>query len=149
MAKNFSGRDLLFYAATSAPSDASDASDYTLVGNVTSTSLSRSRNALDKSSKDDGDNSTFIAGRRNQSVSVSGNFDHTEDAGYTVLSDAYEAANGTVYWLISSTTSGDTEWHGSGPITQLDLQFDDESISTFSCAIQASGAVTEVAGTTT
>lgn len=151
MAKNLSGRDYLAYAGTSSPSDGSSASDaaYSLVGKVTDISISRSRNAIETSTKDDGDESTFISGRRNQTVTISGYFDHTEDAGYTKLSDAYEASNGTVYFLVTSTTSGDTEWYGSGVITDLSTNFADESTSTFTATIQVSGALTEAAGTTT
>lgn len=149
MAKNFSGRDYLFYVkATSAPSDATAASGYTIVGDLTSLSINRSRNVLDRSSKDSGDDRELVAGRRSQNVSGSGYFDHTEDAGYTVLSDAYEAADGKVWWLATSTTSGDTEWHGSGVISDLSSTLDDESISSFSFTIE-SESVTEVAGTST
>jgi hypothetical protein len=149
MAKNKSARDYWLYVATSAPTAADEANDanYSLVGLATEHSLSRSRGAIDVSTKDDGDDSSFIAGRRNQTVSMSGIFDHTEDAGYTKLSDAYEAANGTVYFLLTSTNSGDTEWYGSGVITDLSLTFSDESPSTFSTTIQASGTVTEATGT--
>ena len=149
MAKNKSARDYWLYVATSAPSAAAEANDaaYALVGLATEHSLSRSRGAIDVSTKDNGDDSAFIAGRRNQTVSMSGIFDHTEDAGYTKLSDAYEASNGTVYFLLTSTNSGDTEWYGSGVITDLSLTFSDESPSTFSTTIQVSGTLTEATGT--
>lgn len=149
MAKNKSGRDLLLYASVSSPGTASAASSYTLVGLATEHNLNRSRGAIDVSTKDSGDDSTFIGGRRNQTVTVSGVFDHTEDNGYTVLSNAYESASGTVYWLLTSTTNGDTEWYGSGVITDLSLSFGDEAASTYSATIQCSGTVTEATGTTT
>lgn len=149
MAKNYSGRDFLLYAATTAPGTASAASGYTLVGGIRNVSISRARNAAETSSKDDGDESTFIGLRRNNTVSFDGVWDHTEDAGYTILSNAYEADNGLVYFLVTSTTNGDTEFYGSGILTQLDVAFPDEDISTFTGAIQVSGALTEAAGTTT
>jgi hypothetical protein len=151
MAKNYSGRDFLLYVGTTAPTAASSAADaaYALVGSIRNVSFGRSRNAIDKSSKADGDDSSFIAGRRNQTLSFDGLFDHTEDAGYTKLSDAYESAGGAVYFLATSTTTGDTEWHGNGVITQLDVAFPDEDVSTFTSAIQVSGALTEVVGTST
>lgn len=149
MAKNKSGRDILFYAKQTSPATASAASSYTLVGLSQALDISRSRGAIDVSTKDSGDESSFISGRRNQTISVSGVFDHTEDSGYTVLSDAYEASNGTVYFLATSTTNGDTEWYGSGVITDLSVSFPDEGASTYSCTIQVSGALTEATGTTT
>ena len=69
MAKNYSGRDLLLYAKATAPSTATTATDYTLVGDLTDVSITRSRNAIDDSSKDDGDETSVIAGRRNNTVS--------------------------------------------------------------------------------
>ena len=149
--KNKSGRSYLMYAATSAPSDATAAGDaaYALVGGCTANDLSRARASIDVSTKDDGDNSVFIGGRRTQTISGSGVFDHTEDSGYTKLSDAYESSSGSAYVLLTSTNTGDTEWHGSGVITDLSVSFPDEGASTFSSTIQLSGAVTEVTGTTT
>lgn len=148
---NKAGRSYLLYVGTTSPSDASSASDaaYALGGLIRNLSLARTRNAIDVSTKDDGDNSSFIGGRRNQSFTADFVFDHTEDAGYTKLSDAYESASATVYWLITSTTTGDTEWHGSGLVTDLSLAFPDEDTSTYNLAVQASGAVTEATGTTT
>lgn len=149
MAKNKSARDYLLYASATTPSTASAASSYTLVGLMTEHNLNRSRGSIDVSTKDSGDDSTFISGRRNQTLSGSGIFDHTEDAGYTVLSNVYESASGLVYFLLTSTTNGDTEWHGSGILTDLSLTFADESPSTFSMSVQVSGTLTEVTGTTT
>ncbi len=151
MAKNLSGRDYLVYAGTTEPTSAIDAGDanYSLVGKAMDISISRSRNAIDTSTKDDGDGSSFIAGRKNESVSISGLFDHTEDAGYTKLSDAFEASNGTVYFLVTSTNTGDTEWYGSGVITDLSTSFADESASSFTASIQVNGTITEVVGTST
>lgn len=149
MAKNYSGRDFLLYASTTAPSPAATASEYTLVGGIRNVDIQRARNAAETSSKDDGDESTFIGLRRNNTLSFDGVWDHTEDAGYTVLSDTYESDSGLVYFLATSTTTGDTEFHGSGILTQLDLSFPDEDISTYSAGIQVSGALTEATGTST
>jgi predicted secreted protein len=148
---NKAGRSYLLYVATTAPDAAASASDaaYSLGGLLRNLSLSRTRNAIDASTKDSGDDSTFIAGRRNQSFTADFVFDHSEDAGYTKLSDAYESASATVYWLITSTTTGDTEWTGSGIVTDLSLAFPDEDVSTYNLAVQASGAVTEATGTST
>jgi len=151
MAKNKSGREFLLYVATTAPSAASSASDaaYSLVGLQRNLSFSRSRNAIDTSTKDDGDNSTYIGGRKNQTMTFDCIFDHTEDAGYTKLSDAYESESGLVFFLATSTTTGDTEWHGSGVITDLSPSFPDEDVSTFTASIQISGTLTEAVGTST
>jgi len=115
-----------------------------VVGLTQSLSITSARAALDKSNKADGDESTFIGGRRNSTVSFGGVFDHTEDAGYTILSTSYESSAGTVWFLLSPLNASDTEWYGSGIVTQLDKTLDDEAVSGFTCTIQVSGALTEV-----
>ena len=150
MAKNYSGRDMLFYVTEpTAPSVAATASDYTLVGLSTGVNINSSRNAIDKSNKDDGDESTFVAGRRNSTISGSCFWDHTSDTGQDHFQDAFESSNGTIYFLCTSTTNNDVEFHGSGIVTQKNLSFPDEGISQLDFEIQVSGALTEVTGTTT
>lgn len=149
MAKNYSGRDFLLYALGSAPSAASEATEYTLVGLVRSLSVNQSRNAIDTSTKDDGDDSSFIAGRRNVTLSAGGVFDHTEDGGFTILKTSLAAANGKVWFLVTSTATGDTEFYGSGIVTGLNLDFPDEDVSTFAADIQVTGALSAATGTST
>jgi len=148
--KNYSGRALLLYATqAAAPAAAATASDYTLVGNVTDVSISRSRNTLDTSNKDDGDETSLISGRRSNTVSGSANWDHTSNAGQLMFTTALNAANGTIYFLVTSTATGEPEFHGSGVVTQADLSFPDEGISTLAFSVAVNGALTEVSGTTT
>lgn len=147
--KNFSGRSYLMYVSASTPSDATDPGDYTLVGDVTASGISRSRAALDKSSKDDGDDSSFISGRRNWTVNVSGNFDHTMDEGVQILEDQWEVSDAAIFFLLTSTNAGDREFHGQGKLTQFDTTFDDEAISSFTAAWQGTGTLTSIDGTTT
>lgn len=149
MAKNFSGRDFLLYLATSAPTDAAITTDYTSVAKLTNVTISSSRNAIDKSSKDDGDESTFIAGRRNTTISGSAIFDHTSDAGQAMVTTAFEAADGTVYFLATTSTVGDQEFHGSGIVTSKTIAAQDESTTTIDFTIQVSGALTAVSGDST
>jgi hypothetical protein len=102
---------------------------------------------MDDSNKDDGDETSVIAGRRNNTISGTCNWDHTADAGQAMFTTAYNASNGLVYFLITSATSGDQEFHGSGVCTQADVSFPDEGISSLSFSVAVNGALTEVAGT--
>ena len=142
MAKNYSGRDYKFYVLGTAPSSPAISSEYTVVGLGQTLSINQSRNAMDKSNKDDGDNSSFVGGRRNVTVSSGGVFDHTEDAGYTILETSFASSAGTVWFLASPISSGDKEFYGSGIVTDLSVTLDDESVSNFTTTIQVSGALT-------
>ena len=147
MAKNFSGRDYLLYVKTSAPAVGDEIAGYTKVGFLTALSLGRSRAAMDKSNKDDGDDSTFVAGRRVVTVSGAVVYDHTIEAGQDLFSDAYESSAGLLWFLLTSVNSGDQEIHGNGIVTDWSVTFDDEGISTASFSVQGSGTLTEVTGT--
>ena len=142
MAKNFSGREYKLSVAGSAPGSPELVSLYTAVGLGQSLSISQSRNAMDRSSKDSGDDSTFVAGRRNVTVSGSGIFDHAIDAGYTILESAFASSSGDVWLIITPLNASDKEWYGKGKITDLSITLDDESVSTFSTTFQIDGVLT-------
>jgi hypothetical protein len=144
MSVNFKGRDYKLYLSASAPSPATTQAQYTLVGNLLNVSVSTSRNAIETSTKDDGDNSAFIAGRRSSTISGSARFDHVVDAGAAILYTQIVAEAGTVYWLISSATATDEEFYGQGVLTQYDVSFPDDDSSTVDFSIQVSGAMTQV-----
>ena len=143
MSKNYSGRDYRLYVkGVSAPSSGALLSLYTLVGLGQAAGINQSRNAMDKSNKADGDNSTFVAGRRNNTVSFSGVFDHTIDSGYTVLETALASSDGNVWFLLTSATANDKEFYGKSVITDLSVTLDDEGVSTFTTTLQVDGVLT-------
>ena len=141
MGKNYSGRDFKVYVLDSSPSSPAISSEYTVLGLGQTLSVNQSRNAMDKSNKDDGDNSTFVGGRRNITISTGGVFDHTEDAGYTILETVFASSDGVVWFLVSPLNTGDKEFYGSGIITDLSITLDDESVSGFSTTFQVTGAL--------
>jgi hypothetical protein len=96
MSKNYSGREYTFWVSASTPSAADESASYTQVGLVTDLNLSISRNAIETSSKDDGDDSSFIAGRRNWTADITAIFDHTSNAGQAIFTTAMNAADGTI-----------------------------------------------------
>ena len=149
MAVNFKGRDYKLYLSATTPATATFASSYTLCGNLTNVSLSTSRNAIDVSTKDSGDNSGFISGRRSSTLTGSALFDHVVDAGQTVLYTALAAEGGTVYFLISDNSTLSEEFYGSGVLTQYDVAFPDDDASTLDFTIQVSGAITQAQGNNT
>jgi predicted secreted protein len=149
MAVNFKGRDYKLYLAVSAPTPATISTQYALCGNLTNVSISTSRNAIDVSTKDSGDNSAFISGRRSTTLTGSALFDHVTDSGQTHLYTALAAENGTVYFLVSDNTTTAEEFYGSGVITQYDVSFPDDDASTLDFTIQVSGAITQANGQST
>ena len=149
MAVNFNGRDYKLYLATTAPSPATISTQYTLCGNLTSVSISTSRNAIEVSTKDSGDNSEFIAGRRSTTMSGSALFDHVVDAGQAKLYTALAAENGSVWFLVTDNTTTAEEFYGAGVITQYDVAFPDDDASTVDFSVQVTGAITQVNGAST
>ena len=143
--QNYDGTAYLVYAATTAPTNAfnKDDANYTVVGELVNTNYDRIRAAIEKSSKQDGDESTFIAGRRNRKFNFSARFDHTEDNGQAKVVDAYESATGVVYLLISTGVAGDLAFHGSGIVTGAPVTVNDGAVSEVSFTVQMSGVVTE------
>lgn len=144
MAVNFKGRDYKLYLKTSAPSPATTQAQYTAVGNLLSVSISTSRNAIDVSTKDSGDNSDFIAGRRSTTLSGSARFDHVVDNGAALLYTQLAAESGELWFLVSSATATDEEFYGKGVLTQYDVAFPDDDSSTVDFSIQVTGALTQV-----
>ena len=132
------GRDIGLYvhAGASAPADLTDKGDYTAVGLVTSRNMDRSRNAIDVSDADSGDDMDYLAGRRGRTLNVEGHYDATHEAGYVILKAAYDAAGTeSIYWLLSSGETGDKQEYGRGIVTALNLSGDDDAAATFSAVI--------------
>jgi hypothetical protein len=149
MSVNFKGRDYKLYLKSSAPSPATISTQYTLVGNLLNVSVSTSRNAIEVSTKDDGDNSAFIAGRRSTTVSGSARFDHVVDTGQNLIYTQMVAESGTVYFLITDNTTTAEEFYGSGVLTQYDVSFPDDDASSLDFSIQVNGAITQQNGQST
>jgi hypothetical protein len=149
MAVNFKGRDYKLYLSASTPGTATFASSYTVVGNITSVSLSTSRNAIETSTKDSGDNSDFVSGRRSSTLSGSALFDHVSDTGQAILYARLVVEAGTVWFLITDNSTLSEEFYGSGVLTQYDVSFPDDDASTLDFSIQVSGAITQAQGNNT
>jgi len=114
---------------------------------MTDKAVQSARAALETSTKDDGDESTFIGGRRNSTINGTAYFDRTEDTGQAVLQAAFESATGIIYFLITTDTAGDEEFYGSGVLTSKNISFPDESIMQLDFSIQVSGALNQGAVT--
>ena len=149
MADNYNGRSYLLYAATSTPANPSQVTNYDQVGLLVNLQFNRSRNLIEKSNKDDGAYSSWLAGRRVESVSGSAIFDHTADTGQAHFQTAYEASNGTIYWLITSTDTTQDEFYGEGVVTNYTFTFNDEEPSQIEFEIQSTGSSTHANGDNT
>lgn len=143
--QNYDGTAYKVYAASTAPTNAFDSADaaYTLVGKLKNTNYSRVRAAMDRSSKDDGDESAFLGGRRTRTFAFSCIFDHTEDNGQAKVVDAYETATGVVYLLITTGVAGDECFHGSGVVEDASVTMNDQSPSEINFSVKMNGAVTQ------
>jgi len=138
------GRDIGFYVASgSAPSDLADASEYTSVGNLTEQSYERSRNMIDVSDADSGDDSDFLPGRRSRTITLEGYYQPDEQAGQEILHDSLEADDDKLYWIISSSTTGDKEIHGRAYVSAINFSAPDEGAATFSATLQVVGKPAE------
>lgn len=143
MAKNYSGRDYKLWVASSAPGSGALESNYTQVGKLISVSVETSRNAIETSSKDDGDDSAFIGGRRNTVINGSAIYDHTDDAGQAIIAGARDSASGSIWFLVTPSNASDNEFYGAAVVTSVNYGFDDEAASTIDFSFQVTGALTE------
>lgn len=146
---DFNSTDLKLYVSASAPATSDISTSYTEVGYIIDLNITRTREAIPTSSKTDGDNSSYTAGRRDWSVDVSCLFDKESDAGQLIFDTAWNATDSTVYFLITSNTSGDDEWWGSGLVTAYDNTLPDNAAAGMSATIQGTGSLSMQAATTT
>ena len=143
------GRDLALHVARgSAPSTLNDPDQYTLVGNITSRSYDRSRNAIDVSSAASGDDMDYLGGRRSRTLTMEGYFDAVHDSGYAILNSAMEAAGtDSIWWILATGTSGDKIIYGRGIVTELSITGEDDGAVTFTCTINITGKPLEATAT--
>jgi len=151
MAVNYSGTDYVVYLATAAPSAASLSNDaaYAKLGLNVNLSITGSANDIEKSNKDDGVYSSWLAGRITETVSGSAIFDHTEDTGQGKLQTAWASSSRAIWFLVTSVNSADYEFYGSGVLTGLSYTFNDQEPSQVEFEIRSSGGITYAVGTAT
>ena len=151
MAVNYSGTDYVIYVASAAPSAAAEANDaaYAKLGLNVNLFINGSANDIEKSNKDDGTNTSWLAGRKVETISGSFIFDHTEDSGQAKLQTVWESASRAIWFLVTTVTSGDEEFYGTGVLTGRSLSFNDQEPSTGEFEIRVSGGITQAAGTAT
>ena len=139
---NYDGSAFKVYVKSSAPSVAKDESEYTLVGKVINTSIPGARGVIDISSKDEYPNRALLSGERNESLSLTCRYKHTQDAGQLVLMNQYYAAGGDVYFLVSTNVAGDYCFSGYGVITARPITVNHKAASDVSFTIEVSGVIT-------
>ena len=140
------GRDIgLYVARGTAPVKLGAASDYTLVGLLTSRSADNARNAIDASDADSVDDMDYLGGRRSRVVSMEGHYDATEEVGVAILKAAYDAAGTeSVWFLLAPDELGDKLLYGRAVVTAVNLGGDDDAAATFSVSLAVVGAVSAV-----
>ncbi len=150
MAVNYSGTDFVLYIGSTEPTAAAEANDaaYTKLGLNVNLAINGTANDIEKSNKDDGTNTSWMAGRKIETISGSFIFDHTEDAGQAVLQAVWESASRAIWWLITTVNSGDEEFYGTGVLTGRSFSFNDQEPSSGEFEIRVSGGITQASGTT-
>ncbi len=136
------GREIKIYLSASAPQDKWDVTDYDAVAYVTQITDNITRNAINESDADSGNDSDYQAGRRDADVQITAHYDVAEDAGqdaaWTAIKDD-TAGGGKVHALITSNVAGDREDALVGIVTGVNRTYSDEGIATLAIAIKQSG----------
>lgn len=134
------GRRQTLYLAIAQPVDRFDVTEYDAVAYGTSLSDGVSRNQINSSDSDSGDDSEYEAGRRDADVSFQGHYDFADDPGQKVAWDAINAADGKVHWLLTSNISNDIEDAGEGIVGSFNRDYPDEGMATVQIDIKQTGS---------
>lgn len=131
------------YVSGTQPATPGDIGEYDVAGFSTNLSFSRTRNMVDASNKDSGDDSEFEAGRRTSTITGTFFADITDDAdaGQAAIETAINDADGNlVYWLITDNILGNRQYHGSALPSQFDLSWPDEGMVQIEVTLQVTGS---------
>ncbi len=116
----------------------------TKVANLTSTDFELTKDTIDATNKDGGDYKEFLVGLNSWTLSAEGIFE--EDASTTghspkdLLDDIIAGDEITV--VMTSNVTGDLKLSGSAVMTSFAWNAPVNDVSTFSCSLQGSGALT-------
>lgn len=114
----------------------------TVIGALTSNSISFSSSPRETTSKDSGGWKTIKEGLRNWSLSGEGFFAEDATYGFEDLMDAYIARD-EVTIMESSAVTGDITYSGAARITSLERTSPMEETVTFSVSFEGSGTITK------
>lgn len=143
------GTDFGLYVNSSDPgSGYGDITNYDLVGFGQDLGLSIDRDMIESSDKDEGDDATFVGGRRTQEITHTVNGDITDgnDVGQdTILSALNDSTGAKVWFLITDNVSGNIQWYGTFIPANAEWTFPDQGMVEIDLTLQITGAVTKQA----
>lgn len=120
-----------------------DGVSYTPVGYMRSKNLQRTRQTIDASSDNDPDWTCVVSGQR--SWSIDGEMiDVYDDAGQLLIQAAF-ASDDEYYFKFSTGVTGETEYLGTGLVTEDSIQSQTNQVVTRRLSVQGVGALTEQA----
>jgi predicted secreted protein len=123
----------------------SDGVTYYEIGGLTDASLPMSRNTIDTTDFDSGEDEEHLAARRSGSFSATAHWDE-DDQGLMVVHDAFHAGT-TCYirWRPRGNTVGYKEYLLSGTVTSFEESSSQDAAAEVSFEVAKSGALTEQA----
>ena len=122
-------------------------SSYTEVSGLTDVSMPMSRNTIDTTDFDSGEDEEHLAARRSGTLSVTANWDE-DDAGLMIVHDAFHAGTACyVRWRPRGNTVGYKEYLFSGTVTSFEESSPNEDKAEVSFEVTKSGALTNQAQT--
>lgn len=143
------GKEYNLYASATSKSGGSRfvSGNFTQVLLLTAINLNNGTAEHDISTMDNGFNQALLGGRRSVTLSASGLFNITGDAGQEIFETAVNAstqATKKIYCLFSTDVAGDKEWYFSAIVTQWDISAPDEGPATISITLRIN--TTDLAG---
>ena len=138
------GNDVLLYVATTAPTTAADETDanYDLVGLLISNDINGEGNVITAADKVASGFTSGLVGTRSYSIDVEAHRKNVEDTGQAIVRDAWVAGTSTIYWLITTATTGDTVAHGQAAVTAYSESNPTDEYATMTATLTGQGAPT-------
>ena len=138
------GNDVLLYVATSAPTTAADDTDaaYELVALLINNDLSSAVEAVSAADKAVSGFISRLPGTGEYEISVSASRKNIADTGHEIIRDAHFARTQTIYWLLTTGTTGDDCAHGTGMVSAYSEPNPVNEFVTFEATILSQGAPT-------
>ena len=137
----------IFLNASAPGGDGYDSSLYTQFLLVTSITFGSTRATHNIATMDDVFESVFLAGRREQTITIEGLFNQTGDTGQEIGETAHlgdtQAASKT-WWLWTTDVTADKERKGTGVIQTFTIASPDEGPETVSMTIQVNTVDTAI-----
>lgn len=140
------GHDWRLYVGSSAPGTDFDSGDavWDLVGFSTDTNLNPTKELIESADKDSAYESTYVAARRDATVSetVFSEATHSAtDEGQELLWTSYNSDDTSIYFLVSDGVTGNEAFQGQAYVEDLDKSMSDQEMTELDVSLQVTGGV--------